>query len=351
MSFSDIVTLRQEVLRKDGMGGVIDIGNCRDQKRKSIESRPNDYFDLTYPTTNIRQVIEHLDYRFNTSERSPGLFLIEGYKGTVNPTLNSSSITEGNYFFDEQEKPNAKVEYRSLRIDPTKALDFALDQWKTKLFCGDKTVVFRDAVQTNTALSGLESNSLRFVLPPRRLSADERAEIYRGIENRKQVILLEPKSDTFDALDNPEITKWAQRVLAAEELQKTASDSERRKQYERIAREDLSYILEAFKKAGLVFVWIQPNGGTKGEFFAELEALGNAVTRDDVLRQLQENIFPRQRFEEHLSSRITDILNKTVREVDADCRKTLGFPVRTADAIFSFRGRAAIKHTVTAECR
>jgi len=675
MSFSDIVTPRQEVFRKDGIEGVIDIENRRDQKRKSIESRPDDFFDLTYPTTDIRQVIEHLDHRFNTSEKSPGLFLLEGYKGsgkshlellvyhfftnfdaasrwlskhglkcriptdtkvlihkftdfpvdsiwalvftelgfgkTVSyekvPNLNelrdaladkklvlildelemgiqsianehiraqniaflqmlseeslrteNASVTmfasvydsrkepgatlkrvpridvkfsdpqdrqrvvlhrlfanylqidrsrvesviqgfvntwkrhkisvdekyidrfqdsypftpelmdmvlfrvpsrggfqgsrgalgllgtvirntykkadvvstahlnlkdvaivnrlsdldpsrqvldcalndlrdlrelpfaeeivasvlmatlapsshlpgiteqelarqvlkpgddineyhgtlhallklgtyfqyqEGKYFFDEQEKPNAKVEYRSLRIDPTKALDFALDQWKTKLFSGDKTVVFRDAVQTKTALSGLESNSLRFVLAPRRLSADERAEIYHGIENRNQVILLEPKSDTFNALDNPDITKWAQRVLAAEELQKTTSDAERRKQYERIAREDLSYILEAFKKAGLVFVWIQPNGGTKGEFFAELEALGNAVTRDEVLRQLQENIFPRQRFEEHLSSRITDILNKTVREVDADYRKTLGFPVRTADAI------------------
>ncbi len=261
---------------------------------------------------------------------------INEYHGTLQALLKLGTYfqyQEGNYFFDEQEKPNAKVEYRSLRVDPTRALDYALDQWKTKLFSSDKTVVFRDAVQTKAALSALEANSLRFVLAPRRLSTEERAEIYHGIENRNQVILLEPKSDTFNALDNPDIIKWAQRVLAAEELQKTASDSERRKQYEKIARDDVNYILDYFRKAGLVFVWIQPNGGAKGEFTAELEPLGNAATRDDVLRQLQENIFPRQRFEEHLASRITAIVNKTVREVDAEYRKTLGFPVRTADAI------------------
>ena len=239
---------------------------------------------------------------------------------------------EGNYFFDAQEKPNAKVEYRSLRVDPTRALDFALEQWKTKLFNGDKAVVFRgDTSQTKAALSGFEANSLRFVLAPQRLSPDERAEIYRGVENRNQVILLEPKSDTFNALDNPDIIKWAQRALAADELQKTASDSERRRQYEKIALADVGYILDYFRKAGLLFVWIQPNGGSKGEFSAELEPLGNAVTRDDVLRQLRENIFPRQRFEEHLASRRSEIVNKTVREVDAEYRKTLGFPVRTAD--------------------
>ncbi|MEW6061345.1 MAG: hypothetical protein AB1600_05320, partial [Bacteroidota bacterium] len=82
MSFSDIVTLRPEVLRKDGIEGVIDIENRRDQKRKTIESRPDDFFDLTYPTSDIRQVIEHLDRRFNSSERTPGLFLLEGYKGS-----------------------------------------------------------------------------------------------------------------------------------------------------------------------------------------------------------------------------------------------------------------------------
>lgn len=259
---------------------------------------------------------------------------INEYHGTLQALLKLGTYfqyQEGNYFFDEQEKPNAKVEYRSLRVDPSKALDYALEQWKGKLFNGERTVVFRDALQTKAAVSGFEANALRFVLASRRLSSDERAEIYRGIENRNQVILLEPKSDTFNALDNPDIIKWAQRAIAAEELQKTASDSERRKQYEKIARDDLNSILDCFKKAGLVFVWIQPNGGRKGEFFAELEALGNAVTRDEVLRQLRENIFPRQRFEEHLSSRRPEILNKTVREVDSEYRKTLGFPVRTAD--------------------
>jgi hypothetical protein len=65
---------------------------------------------------------------------------------------------------------------------------------------------------------------------------------------------------------------------------------------------------------------------------AEIEPLGTAVTCEEVKRQLRENFFPRQRFEEHLAGRRDQIIGKTVREIDAEYRKTLGFPVRTADS-------------------
>ena len=44
---------RQEVLRKEGIEGVIDIENLRDQKKKYLESRAEDFFDLTYPTSDL----------------------------------------------------------------------------------------------------------------------------------------------------------------------------------------------------------------------------------------------------------------------------------------------------------
>jgi hypothetical protein len=258
---------------------------------------------------------------------------INQYHATLNALLKLGTYfqsQEGNYYFDEQEKPNAKVEYRSLRVDPSSALNYALEHWVTQLFGDSTAIVFREVAQVRADLARREPRSLRFVLAPRRLTADERIGIYHGAENRNQIILLEPKAETFNGLDHPDITKWAQRVKAAEELLQTASDAERRKQYDKIAREDRNYIMDAFKKAGLAFVWMQPDGQSTGE--AEIEPLGTAVTRDEVKRQLQENIFPRQRFEEHLASRLDQIIGKTVREIDTEYRKTLGFPVRTADS-------------------
>ncbi|MDZ7342993.1 MAG: hypothetical protein ONA90_00595, partial [candidate division KSB1 bacterium] len=255
---------------------------------------------------------------------------INQYHATLNALLRFGTYfqqQEGNYYFDEQEKPNAKVEYRSLRVDPTVALQHALALWVTQLFGDSNAVVFREVPQTRAELSRRDPRSLRFVLTPRRLTEKERIDIYHGAENQNQIILLEPKSDTFNGLDHADITKWAQRVKAAEELLQTAADAERRKQYDKIAREDRNYILEAFKKAGLVFVWMQSDNQR-----AELEPLGTAVTCDEVKRQLRENIFPRQRFEEHLASRRQHLMGRTVREIDAEYRKTLGFPVRTADS-------------------
>lgn len=237
-------------------------------------------------------------------------------------------LQEGNYFFDLIEKPSAKVEYRSLRINTGKALEYALENWKTQLFGNSNAVVYRDSIQTVTGLRQLHPGSLRFIISPKRLSSQERKEIYFGAENQNQIILLEPKSDSFNGLTHSDIIKWGQFAIVANELQQTASDAERRKQYEKLAKENTSYILDAFKRAGLVFVWIQENEEM------ELESLGTASTHADVIKQLQNEIFPRQRFEEHLSSRIQSIIGKTVREVDAEYKKTLGFPVRTAEAIF-----------------
>ncbi len=234
------------------------------------------------------------------------------------------------FFFDEEEKPNAKVEYRSLKIDPSQALEFAFEKWKDQ-FKEQRTIIFRDTMQVKADLSVVDGNNLRFVYAPKRLTPAERNEMYYGAENRNLIILLEPKSNTFNALENADITKWAQRAIAALELGQSASDSERRNQYERISREDTGYILDTFKRAGLVFIWMQQQPG-KNEMEGEFEPLGNAVTCEDVKRYLREDIFPRQRFEEHLSTRLKDVFGKTVREIDIEYKKTLGFPVRVAES-------------------
>ncbi len=43
--------------------------------------------------------------------------------------------------------------------------------------------------------------------------------------------LLEPKSETFNALDNNDIIKWGQLALAASELKQRTGDAEIKRQY------------------------------------------------------------------------------------------------------------------------
>ena len=82
MSFSDILRPRKDVLTGDGVEGIVDIENLRDAGGKHLEARPQDFLSLTYPTSDIRFVLENLHQRFTSKSRSAGLYLFEGYKGS-----------------------------------------------------------------------------------------------------------------------------------------------------------------------------------------------------------------------------------------------------------------------------
>ncbi len=247
---------------------------------------------------------------------------------------------EGNYLFDTQEKPYAKVEYRALRVDASDARDFAINRWKINVFGDSNAVVVQDVDQVRAAINQLDKNRLRFVFAPRRLTDDERALLYYGAENQNQIILLEPKSDTFNALEHPDLIKWGQLAIAANDLTRTSPDSDRRHQYEKIYAENCKYIEEAFKKAALYYVSIHvPSSGEAQKQF-ELEPLGSAFSHTDVLAKLQQDIYPRQRFEDHISECLHDdrrklLIDRTVSEIKATYRKTLGFPVFTAETILT----------------
>lgn len=238
---------------------------------------------------------------------------------------------ENSYFFDPEEKPNAKVEYHSLRVKPSDALAEAFQSWKTELFRDGSAVIFRDAEQTKAELALLDSRRPRYILAPRRLTNEERHAVYYGLPNRNLVILLEPKSKEFNALENPDIIKWAQRYIAANELQTSASSAERRRQFERIAKEDRDYILRAFKNAGLAFAHIQQYGASPVDDLIELEPLGNVTTREEVAAKLRQNFFPVQLFEEHLSANLSELIGKRVKDAERTYRETLGYPVPIHD--------------------
>jgi hypothetical protein len=237
---------------------------------------------------------------------------------------------EGRYFFDLEENADAKVEFRSLRIDPDGSKSRALLHtiWKDELFREPNAIVLTTVDDTRTSLETMEKDRLRYVLAPRRLALQERHDLYFGISLRNQVVLLEPKDPTFDLNRNPDLLKWAQRILAAQDLMPGA-DASRRSEYERIARDDRRHIVEALRRAGIVFVHFENYGNSPELDRIEEEGIAAGSTKDDVLAALSQRIFPVQLFEEHLAQRINDLRDRTVKDIDQEYRNTIGFPIPT----------------------
>ncbi len=244
--------------------------------------------------------------------------------------------SEDSFYFDTQEKPFAKVEYRSLRIPREDALNFALERWSRHIFNDSSSTVLRDTVQVKSDLLKLDKNSPRFILSPKRLQNSERKELYHGIENQNLVILMEPKSDAFNIYENHDVIKWAQLSLAARELKSSASDYDRKRQYERIELDNQKYVDESFKRAGLAYVMLREIDG-KIDF--ELESVGNANQKNEVLEYLKKKFYPRIVFEEHLQKGIEHfrevgkgwVFNQTIKDLKNIYKKTLSFPILLAE--------------------
>jgi hypothetical protein len=233
---------------------------------------------------------------------------------------------EGRYYFDPEENPDAKVEYRCLSVDKEKAKVLLREIWRDEVFRETNCVIYSDGQTTKGALSALDKGRLRFILAPRRLKPEERHDLYFGIEARNQVILMEPKDSAFDLNKNVDLLKWACRQLAAKELESFTSDADRKANYQKIFKEDRKYCIEAVRKAGLTFVHWEKFGTDSSEDKIEEETVSGSM-KDDVQKLLSQNLFPIQFFEEHLKGRITELNSKTVKEIDQDYKGTLGFPV------------------------
>ena len=239
-------------------------------------------------------------------------------------------VEEGRYFFDLEENPDAKVEFRSLTIDPdgSKARTFLRTLWQDDIFKEPNCIIYQGEEETKNLLDELDKNRLRYILSPRKLSPEDRHKLFYGIPMRNQVVLLEPKEPRFNLDIHRDLLKWAQRQLAAQELAGTARNAARRAEYERIAREDRNNCIDTIKRAGLVFIRWEQYGDTPNKDRIEEEAIPG-TTKEDVLNFLSQQLFPTQLFEEHLSSRLGEILNLTVKEIDRQYSSTLGFPVPT----------------------
>jgi len=239
-------------------------------------------------------------------------------------------LQESRYFFDLEENADAKVEFRSLTIDPdrSKAHSLLYELFRDEIFRESNCAIYQGEEETKSVLVGLDKNRLRYCLSPRKLSQEERHALFYGISMRNQVILLEPKDAKFNLRTHRDLIKWAQRQLAAQELAGTTRDSGRRSNYERIAREDRCHCIDVIKRAGLVFIQWEQYGESANDDRVEEETIPG-TTREDVLNFLSQQMFPILVFVEHLSPRLNEILNLPVKDIDRQYRSTLGFPVPT----------------------
>ncbi|MCC7203047.1 MAG: hypothetical protein IT393_10370 [Nitrospirae bacterium] len=232
------------------------------------------------------------------------------------------------YFFDIEEQPEAKVELKSLKYSDDHARELLTDLIKTEVFRETSgALVFNSVGQTQEILRQMDKSRLRYVLAGRRLTQEERHNIYFGMEYRNLIILLEPKDDKFQLLNDKDLLKWAKRVLSAKSLADGAKKSSQKADYERIARGDQGNILDRIRKAGIVFISWENYGSSVNEDRVELEQIAGDCSKDKVIEALSQQFFPLLTFREHLEDRLEEIKGKLVKETDEEYKKTLSFPV------------------------
>lgn len=232
------------------------------------------------------------------------------------------------FYFDLEEQPEAKVEYKSLLYGDDIARELIIELTKSEIFKETtSTVIYTSVDQTKLILNQFDKGRPRYVLSGRRLTQEERHNIYHGMDVRNLIILLEPKDENFQLLSDRDLLKWAKRVKAAKELSEGSRNSAKKADYDRIARVDQTYIIERIKKAGLVFVHWDRYAEAVNEDKIELEPISGDCSKDRVLSALNEDYFPMLIFKEHLEARLDEIKDKLIKEIDAEYRATLGFPV------------------------
>jgi len=92
MGYSAYLKPRQEAITEEGIEGIIDLANLKDDTKTKIEARPDDFFQLTYPTTDVLKVLDEINVRFSSSKDSSGLFSFRGLKDSGGNSVKRSLI-------------------------------------------------------------------------------------------------------------------------------------------------------------------------------------------------------------------------------------------------------------------
>ena len=263
-----------------------------------------------------------------------------------------------NVFFDTKENAHAKVELRSLSVQDTEAWDRVCQWWRSNDVFGESdTIILQEIELARSRLDALQTDSLRFVISPRRSTAGERHTLYFGLKRRNTVILLEPRDDKTNLRTNKDILAWARKAIAAEALATaTTGDAEKVKEFTKISADQKKAVLDAIKKVNFAYVQIHRAGASAAESEFFLEPL-QPLTKDGVLQHLARKVYPSAYLAEHIQGRAAELFGRKVSALENEYRNTLGFPVITSaggfrdailslvrDGVFNLSSSAGIQH-------
>lgn len=235
---------------------------------------------------------------------------------------------DGRYRFDLHENEHAKVQLNASKYSDELAQEQLVSTWLHDVFQDTtETVVFLDLDQTKNGLEALSLRERRFVLAPRRLSAEERHALYVGAQKRNQIILIEPRDRNANLLQDANLLAYARRIKAAGELANSGGNADSRRKYEDIRSDEGRALQRLLRNAGSIYVRVERWAETVAETQFEDEPLGQAASKREVVDQLLAGIFPPALFAEHLGDRLDQFYGQRVEQVDRAYRNNLGFPV------------------------
>lgn len=236
---------------------------------------------------------------------------------------------ENRFYFDIEENEDAKVELEALRSGSEEAARQQISEiWVKEMFKeSQQAVILADFEAARGALSAMSKNGPRFVLAPRRLSIPERHSLYQGADYRNQILLLEPRENQANHLNNPDLLSAAKRYAAAMSLAGTTRTAERRDRYEKIAGRERKLILDALKQAGLVYIRVERWDERVESTVFEIEPLAQCSTREEVVNFLRTQVYPQTYFAEHVRERLSSLMGQSVEQISRLYRTTLGYPV------------------------
>jgi predicted AAA+ superfamily ATPase len=68
MSYSSYLKPRHEVISEEGVEGIVDLANLKDDSKTKLEARPRDFLTLTYPTNDLIKALEQINLRFSSDK-------------------------------------------------------------------------------------------------------------------------------------------------------------------------------------------------------------------------------------------------------------------------------------------
>lgn len=252
--------------------------------------------------------------------------------------------SDGRYRFDRPENEHARVQLAARKYPDDVARERLIATWLHEVFRDTaETVAFVDVEQTKADLDRLSLQGRRFVLAPRRLSAEERHALYIGAQKRNQIILVEPRDSGVNHLANTDLLAYARRIKAANELANAPGSADSRRRYEDIRTEESRQLQRLLRQAGLIYVRVERWADVAGDAQFEEEPLGQAASKAEVVEQLRTIVYPPPLFREHLRQYLGQFIGQRVEQVDRAYRNNLGFPVPLHDTTVSSAVRELVQ--------